>query len=175
MHFLFPFFQQDSRNTVNTSAERITHTLDTSRGTLEYPANTSTPTGFTSEERVGLQAKLLSLEVRWAKLQWECEGRNMRLETIHQLLTGYERAVAPFMVTLLFSFHKFLLPLVFTLLGEIFFCKEFVFSLKFYLVGIIYTVSQVIPLTKVCYAWQYNETQHDKNTEKRNENANSFP
>ena len=90
---------------MNASAERITHTLDTSRETLEHhPVYASPATDFASEKRVGLQAKLLSLEVRWAKLQWECEGRNMRLETIHQLLTGYERAVAPFMVSYLICF-----------------------------------------------------------------------
>ena len=85
-------------------------TPTSSTTSVAYTSTTSlagVPPSRTSEERVQLQAKLLSLEIRWAKLQWECEGRNMRLQTIHTLLTGYDRAVVPFMVRILFCCFSF--------------------------------------------------------------------
>lgn len=111
--FLSTSFTQDSRNTMDSNADRINRTLDFGHDQLDNesvsieapttptgtaPALRPATTGMNSEERVRVQAKLLSLELRWAKLQWECEGRNMRLQTIHSLLTGYDKAVAPFMV-----------------------------------------------------------------------------
>lgn len=53
---------------------------------------------LSSEARQRVQEKLSSLEMGWAKLQWECEGRNTRLITIHEMLRNYEKSVQPFMV-----------------------------------------------------------------------------
>ena len=98
---------------MDSSSDRINRTLDygheqldneriyvetTTTTTVSAPSLSTATSAMNNEERVRVQAKLLSLELRWAKLQWECEGRNMRLQTIHSLLTGYDRAVAPFMV-----------------------------------------------------------------------------
>ena len=107
---------------MENNTDRITRTLDfghdhldnesfaatTSDSTITNTAPHTATAGMSSEERVRLQAKLLSLELRWAKLQWECEGRNMRLQTIHALLTGYDKAMAPFMVRIMI-FYLFLI------------------------------------------------------------------
>lgn len=69
--------------------------MDVTRNELQHMTSTEIP----ADQRAGMQAKLVELEVQWAKLQWECEGRNMRLITIHELLHNYEKAVAPFMVS----------------------------------------------------------------------------
>uniref|UniRef100_A0A7M5WLK9 KASH domain-containing protein n=1 Tax=Clytia hemisphaerica TaxID=252671 RepID=A0A7M5WLK9_9CNID len=89
-----------SRKVLISNADRVNRTLDFGHDQMDDESFVSSSTELTSEDRVGIQAKLLSLELRWAKLQWECEGRNMRLQTIHDLLTDYERAIAPFMVWL---------------------------------------------------------------------------
>ena len=84
---------------MDSNADNVNRTLDFGHDQMDDESFVSTSTELTSEDRVGIQAKLLSLELRWAKLQWECEGRNMRLQTIHDLMTDYERAIAPFMVS----------------------------------------------------------------------------
>ena len=92
---------------MRSSSDQIERCLDASRQELENtpPPPVNKPGDLTSDERVAMQAKLLSLELRWAKLQWECEGRNMRLQSIYTLLQNYEREVEPFMVrfTIFFS------------------------------------------------------------------------
>lgn len=120
--FFLSILSQGSQNTIDSNAERINKTLDFGHDQLDNETTSAeTPTtstgsapalnpataGMSSEERVILQAKLLSLELGWAKLQWECEGRNMRLQTIHTLLTGYDKAVAPFMVRIFIFFSSF--------------------------------------------------------------------
>ena len=51
------------------------------------------------KRRVKMRSALMSLEMEWSNLQYECEERNVRLITIHEMLHGYEKAVQPFMVS----------------------------------------------------------------------------
>ncbi|XP_065668233.1 dystonin isoform X8 [Hydra vulgaris] len=53
-----------------------------------------------STTRVKVEKKVAALELQWAKLQWECEGRNTRLIMIHDMLGSYEKAVQPFLIWL---------------------------------------------------------------------------
>ena len=42
---------------------------------------------------------MTALELRWAKLQSECEGRNQKLDMIHEMLMKFEGTLHPFMVS----------------------------------------------------------------------------
>ena len=53
---------------------------------------------LTPELRLNLESKMTALELRWAKLQSECEGRNQKLDMIHGMLMKFEGTLNPFMV-----------------------------------------------------------------------------
>ncbi|XP_065062306.1 titin-like isoform X4 [Rhopilema esculentum] len=55
---------------------------------------------LTPELRLNLESKMTALELRWAKLQSECEGRNQKLDMIHGMLMKFEGTLNPFMTWL---------------------------------------------------------------------------
>ncbi len=59
----------------------------------------ATRASLSPDLRLNLESKMTSLELRWAKLQSECEGRNQKLDMIHDMLMSFERTLNPFMVS----------------------------------------------------------------------------
>ena len=107
---MYFFCFQNSKEQVFDRSDEVFQTLNATRNTLERNATHHTTvqhTATTAQERADIQAKLVSLELQWAKLQWECEGRNMRLVSIHELLHLYKKSVVPFLVSVVY-FDKML-------------------------------------------------------------------
>ena len=62
----------------------------------------STRSSLRPELRLNLESKMTALELRWAKLQSECEGRNQKLDTIQDMLMKFEGSLNPFLVCCFF-------------------------------------------------------------------------
>ena len=91
-------FEQKISKDVLASQQPVENTLRQGRRFLE--GNTDfLPTSARSE----LDTKMVSLEIRWMRLQRESDNRYRRLVVIHEKLSTFEEVLHPFVVSKLFN------------------------------------------------------------------------
>ena len=105
-HLIFISFQT-LVNDINEQAEQIESNLTSGHRFLQDARARLTP-----ELRLSLASKMTSLELRWAKLQSECESRNRKLIVIQEMLTKLEESMRPFLVSLPVTYSGWLAQLL---------------------------------------------------------------
>eukprot|EP00794_Sanderia_malayensis_P004519 gene4519-5115_t len=79
---------RDQEDTIDTALSSGRRYLQASR------------TELSPEQRMVLDTKMTSLQLQWEKLQSECEGRNKKLDIIHDMLMKFEGTLNPFLAWL---------------------------------------------------------------------------